>query len=167
MAKLVEEVLSFTKAAHLAEQSEPEDIDLPALISNVVAREASDVEVNVSVPDLHMHTLHEALDRSISNIVRNAVRYASRGGSIDISARALDAGTVEITIRDHGPGVPAEALGKIFDAFFRLDPARGRHTGGAGLGLAIVRRCVDACRGKVSASLADPGLMFTITLPTS
>ena len=165
MAKLVEEVLSFTKAAHLAEQSEPEDVDLKELIDDVVARDASDLAVNVQVPELHLRTHREALDRAISNIIRNAVRYASQGGRIDIKARELSTKEVEITLRDYGPGVPAEALEKIFDAFFRLDPARGRNTGGAGLGLAIVKRCVDACRGKVSASLASPGLSFSLVLP--
>lgn len=166
MAKLVEEVLLFTRAAHPAEQGEPELIELKSLIETVVAREAADVVVNVSILELTLHSLREALDRAISNIVRNAVRYASHAGSIDIKARTTDSQHVEITIRDHGSGVPANALDKIFDAFFRIDPARGRHTGGAGLGLAIVRRCVVACGGHVEAILANPGMVFIITLPS-
>lgn len=168
MAKLVEEVLSFTKAAHLAEQGEAEDFDLRQLVTDAVAREAAESEVVLDVPEMKMHTHRDALERAVSNIVRNAVRYAGSGGPIEVRAAPTDGNTVEITIRDHGPGVPADALDKIFDAFFRVDPARGRGTGGAGLGLAIVKRCVAACRGHVSASLPDGGgLQLTVRVPTS
>lgn len=166
MARLVEEVLSFSKAASPVALGAPEDIDLTELVSEIVSREAADSRVEIDIPNgFRLHTIREALDRAISNILRNAVRYAGHAGPIEIRARQRDA-AVEILIRDHGPGIPADAMEKIFEPFYRPEAARQRATGGAGLGLAIVRRCVEACGGTVTASPADPsGLAVCISLP--
>jgi two-component system sensor histidine kinase CpxA len=78
------------------------------------------------------------------------------------------AGAQEAVLRvsDSGPGVPADALGKLFEPFYRLDDARGRQTGGVGLGLAITERAVRFHGGKVAASNRDQGgLMVEIRLP--
>ncbi|MEO6742362.1 MAG: HAMP domain-containing sensor histidine kinase [Chthoniobacteraceae bacterium] len=168
MARLVEEVLSFSKAATLPERVEPEDFPLGKLVADVVSREAMDARVEVHVPaELQLRAIREALDRALSNILRNAVRYAAHAGPIEI--RAHDAGdAIEISVRDHGPGVPADALGKIFDLFYRPEAARQRTTGGAGLGLAIVKRCIEACGGSVVAANCTPdGLQVKITLSRS
>ncbi|MGB8169853.1 MAG: HAMP domain-containing sensor histidine kinase [Chthoniobacteraceae bacterium] len=166
MARLVEEILSFTKAATPPALDAPEDFSCGELVAEVVAREAADARVEVHVPaTLRIHAIREAVERALSNVLRNAVRYAGPGGPIEIHAQATDDAT-EIAIRDHGPGVPAAALGKIFEPFYRPEAARQRTTGGAGLGLAIVKRCVEACGGKVAAALAEPtGLTVTIRLP--
>ncbi len=166
MARLVEEILSFTKAATLPALAAPEEFSLGELVEEVVAREAADAQVEVHVPAaLCVHTIRESLDRALSNVLRNAVRYAAPAGPIEIRARAAAAAT-EIAIRDHGPGVPAAALGKIFEPFYRPEAARQRTTGGAGLGLAIVKRCVETCGGSVTATLAEPhGLTVSIRLP--
>ena len=168
MARLVEEVLSFSKAATLPSLAAPEDFSLPDLIAAVVAREAADVRVEIDIPaGLRIHTIREALDRALSNVLRNAVRYAAQAGPIEIHAHALT-DAVEITVRDHGPGVPADALEKIFEPFYRPEAARQRTTGGGGLGLAIVKRCVEACRGTVAASLVVPtGLKVLVRIPRS
>jgi two-component system sensor histidine kinase CpxA len=73
-----------------------------------------------------------------------------------------------ISVADSGPGVPADALEKIFEPFYRPEVARKRSTGGAGLGLAIVRRCVEACGGAVSAELCVPqGLRVNLRVPAA
>ncbi len=166
MARLVEEILSFTKAGSLPTLTAPEDFSLAELVAEVVAREASEAQVEVHVPaELHLHTTREALDRALSNVLRNAVRYAAQAGPIEIHAHATMQ-EVEIVIRDHGPGVPADALEKIFEPFYRPEAARQRKTGGTGLGLAIVKRCLTACRGTVHAELASPsGLLVRLRLP--
>ena len=166
MARLVEEVLSFSKAATLPDRAAPEKFALADLVAEVIAREAADLRVEVHIPaDLHLHTFREALDRALSNVLRNAVRYAGHAGPIEIRAHSI-AQDVEMTIRDHGPGVPADALGKIFEPFYRPEAARQRTTGGAGLGLAIVRRCIEACEGTVRAELPSPtGLSVQLRLP--
>ncbi len=168
MARLVEEVLSFTKAATLPALAHPEDVVLADLVAAILAREAADARTEVRIPaDLHVLTIREALDRALSNIIRNAVRYAAPAGPIEVHAQAAEGG-VKITVRDHGPGVPADALEKIFEPFYRPEAARQRTTGGAGLGLAIVKRCVEACGGTVAAANCPPaGLEVTITIDSA
>lgn len=132
----------------------------------MIARDGNGSEVLSEVPgNLHVHAPREAIDRALSNLLRNAVRYASHMGPIHITAKR-DGNQAAIIIRDHGPGVPADALPKLFEPFFRVDPARGRSSGGAGLGLAIVQRCIAACGGTVEASIPDDGgLKMTVRVP--
>ena len=134
----------------------------------VIAREAADADIQLDVPhDLHLTSLHEALDRAIGNILRNAVRYAADSGPIYIHAAQLDGATV-IGISDQGPGVPVETLPRLFEPFYRPEAARRRSTGGSGLGLAITKRCIEACRGTVTARLREPaGLEIVISIPTT
>jgi len=73
---------------------------------------------------------------------------------------------VRISVADCGPGVPQESLSKLFDPFYRVDSSRTRQTGGAGLGLAIVRSCMEACAGQVTAhNRPGGGLEVTLYLP--
>lgn len=156
MARLVEEVLAFSKADTLPDRESAADVNLSELVDQVIAREAAGHEVEKLMPEgLTLHTLREALDRALGNVLRNAVRYAGQAGPIQIEARVADGRTV-ITVRDQGPGVPPEALPRLFEAFYRPEVARGRHTGGSGLGLAIVKRCIAACNGTVTARLREP-----------
>ncbi len=166
MARLVEEVLSFTKASALPALAAPEEFALADLVAEIVSREAADARVEVRISaELRVMTIREALDRALSNIVRNAVRYAGQAGPIEVSALTTG-NAVEIAVRDHGAGVPADALEKIFEPFYRPEAARQRTTGGAGLGLAIVKRCIEACGGNVAAANCMPdGLQVKITLP--
>jgi two-component system sensor histidine kinase CpxA len=107
---------------------------------------------------------HELLRRAVENVVRNAIRYAPRDTVVDVvleneGARAM------VKVRDHGPGVPEEALPRLFDAFYRVDRDRDRASGGVGLGLSIARRAVELHQGTIRARNADPGLEVTVELP--
>src|SRR5262249_45352601 len=106
----------------------------------------------------------ELLRRAIENIIRNAIRYSNPDSPVDIKLR--DTGTgVMISVRDYGPGVPAESLGRIFDPFYRVDPDRSRSGGGVGLGLAIARRAVELHDGMLKALNAGPGLLVEMEFP--
>jgi signal transduction histidine kinase len=106
----------------------------------------------------------ELLRRAIENVIRNAIRYSPQGEPVDITLK--DAGPcARIAVRDRGPGVPAESLGRIFDPFYRVDSDRSRTGGGVGLGLAIARRAVELHDGAIRASNADPGLLVAIEIP--
>jgi len=101
--------------------------------------------------------------------VRNAIRYTAEGSSVEISLASEErSGGTEAILRvsDSGPGVPDDALVKLFEPFYRLDDARGRLTGGVGLGLAITERAVRFHGGKVSAfNRPGGGLIVEIRLP--
>jgi two-component system sensor histidine kinase CpxA len=106
----------------------------------------------------------ELIRRALDNVIRNAIRYAPRNTSVDVElTKTADAALV--SVRDFGPGVPPEALTRIFDPFYRVDSDRNRASGGLGLGLAIARRSVELHKGKLSAQNANPGLLVTIQLP--
>ena len=89
---------------------------------------------------------------AIENIVRNAIRYTASQTSVEIEVAAPDGSpSAIISVRDHGPGVPEDAIGKIFEPFYRVSAARNRDDGGAGLGLSIAQRSVALCAGDLSA----------------
>ncbi|MGH9543794.1 MAG: ATP-binding protein [Terriglobales bacterium] len=109
------------------------------------------------------------LHSAIENVVRNAARYTREGTSAQITLErgsGHDGAEAVIRIVDSGPGVPEEALDKLFRPFYRIDDARGRQTGGAGLGLAITERAVCLHGGTVKASnRPESGLQIEIRLP--
>lgn len=164
MAKLVEEVLAFTKAETIPERETPEDIDLRELLQNILAREAPENGVKIEIGDVKLHSLRNALDRGIGNVVRNAVRYAK---DLEITASSTHSRVI-IQIADRGPGVPEEALSRLFEPFYRPEAARGRNTGGSGLGLAITKRCIEACQGSITAQNRESGgLVVSIEVPVA
>jgi two-component system sensor histidine kinase CpxA len=106
----------------------------------------------------------ELLTRALSNLLRNAVRYAGECGPITVCAQR-EQDKVKITVADRGPGVPANDLPRLFDPFYRADASRDRETGGVGLGLAIVKTCIESCGGAVACRNLEPaGLEVTIRL---
>ena len=104
------------------------------------------------------------LARAVANLVKNAARYAA--GRIALSARRLDARTLELTVEDDGPGIPPEERERIFEPFYRLDRSRDRATGGFGLGLAIVQKAAALHDGRVEVGESPlGGAGFSILLP--
>ncbi len=166
MSSLVHELLSFSRAGVEATNTKLSEVNVAATVARVLEREASpNCAITVNVDEsLKVLAEPEYLFRALSNVVRNAIRYAGHAGPIEISAR-LERGTAYVTVSDSGPGVPEERLEEIFAPFYRLDPARSRQTGGIGLGLAIVRTCIEACRGAVQCRNRRPsGLEVEIRL---
>lgn len=105
-----------------------------------------------------------ALARVVRNLLDNATRYAATTVTVTVEAVGQQA---VLTVADDGPGVAAADQERIFDRFTRLDDARSRDRGGAGLGLAIVREIVTAHRGTVTVSDNSPGARFVVTLPVA
>jgi two-component system sensor histidine kinase CpxA len=109
------------------------------------------------------------LNSAIENVVRNAVRYTLEDTAVEVHLECVDGengpeGIVRVT--DCGPGVPEEALEKLFQPFYRIDDDRGRGTGGVGLGLAIAERAVRLHGGTVAATnRPQGGLMIEIRFP--
>lgn len=110
----------------------------------------------------------ERLQQVLANLIENAIKYGRADGNVSVNGRALDASYVELTVRDDGPGIPAEAKARIFERFYRVDKARSREQGGTGLGLAIVKNVVQAHGGDVRVeSTPGEGTEFFITLPAA
>ena len=164
MSQLVAELLAFAKAGMKGQEVRLSPVLLLPVVEAVVAREASGHDIVIDAdPTLSVEAQPQLLARAVANLVRNAVRYAAQAGPISVSARAAG-DEVAITVRDHGTGVPADAIPRLFEPFFRIEADRDRATGGAGLGLAIVKTCVDACQGQVEARNLSPGFEVEIRL---
>ena len=166
MSKLVNELLSFSRAEINPAKVRLKPTPLLPLVERVVQRErVSGVEIISRVePELMAMADPELLARALSNVVRNAVRYAGDAGPIEISGKKNQDGVV-IEVRDSGPGVPEDMANQLFEPFFRPEPSRDRESGGVGLGLAIVKTCIQACNGTVVAGNVQPtGFAVTITL---
>jgi signal transduction histidine kinase len=94
-----------------------------------------------------------ALRQILSNLVENAVRYTPEGGTVTVFSDRAEGG-IQIAVRDTGVGIAPDHLSRIFERFYRVDPARSRDAGGTGLGLSIVRHLVEAHGGRVHAESA-------------
>ncbi len=151
-------------------------VPLNEIVENVVEdaefeAQARHCHVVAAVPDgkWEVRGNPSLLHSAVENVVRNAIRYTQEGTSVDVELRREQrAGSSDAVLRvsDSGPGVPPDALEKMFEPFYRIDDARGRLTGGVGLGLAITERAVRFHGGKVAAfNRAGTGLMVEIRLP--
>jgi len=100
--------------------------------------------------------------RAVSNLVSNAIANTSPGGTVTLAA-AADGEAIRIDVSDTGAGIPAEALPRVFDRFFRVDPSRSKASGGTGLGLAIVQS-IMTLHGGTAEVASEPGRGTTVTL---
>jgi signal transduction histidine kinase len=137
-----------------------------AAIRPIAAARGIVLQVDVPAP-LCVDADRERLAQVLSNLLANALTHTPEGGTIRVSGRA-SAGQAVVEVADSGEGIAPEHLPHVFDRFYRCDPSRARTTGGAGLGLAVVRQLVEAHGGQVSvASEPGAGARFTFTLAAS
>jgi signal transduction histidine kinase len=110
----------------------------------------------------------QGLVHVLRNLLDNAVRHTPPGGHVRVDIERTARGTVTIAVTDDGEGIPAQALPRIFERFYRADSARARHVGGTGLGLAIVKHLVGAMDGHVTAeSELGRGTTIRVVLPSA
>ena len=148
------------------------EVDIRALVARIIDDAIYELpgradDVRVLEPDwpIVVHGNWALLGRAIENVVRNALFYTARGTPITLTI-AEHGGRVSIMVTDQGPGVPDEALGHLFEPFYRVDEARARKTGGSGVGLAICQRVVEVHGGTVRARNNTPtGLIVEIEIP--
>jgi len=166
MSSLVAELLSFSKASLAGAALKLRPVAVEDLLKRAIQREANpDTDIRIELEaDLQALADRDLLQRALANLLRNAVRYAGGQGPITVSgARETDA--ILVRISDCGPGVSEEFLQRLFDPFFRVDDARTRESGGVGLGLTIVKTCVEACGGTVTCANRQPtGLEVSLRL---
>jgi heavy metal sensor kinase len=162
-----------------AEQSEHgalgrdlEPVDLGATCEEAIARirrlaDARNIKVHlVANGRVRLRADPEDLHLVWVNLLENAVRYSPEGGAVEVVIARVESGRARVEFADHGPGIPAVDLPRIFERFYRGDPSRTRATGGFGLGLAIAKALVDAYGGTIAAdSRAGDGTRMTVELP--
>jgi two-component system sensor histidine kinase CpxA len=173
--ELIQKLLTIARLDGENEAIQKSPLQLEHLISEIAkdaAFEAQDrhceVEVDV-VDDCVVSGNVRLLQSAVENVVRNAIRYTEPGTNVQVR---LEQGVgskgheAVVRVTDSGPGVPEDALDKLFRPFYRIDDARGRQTGGVGLGLAITERAVALHGGTIRAvNRPQGGLMVEIRLP--
>ncbi|MDQ2856434.1 MAG: ATP-binding protein [Acidobacteriota bacterium] len=152
------------------------EVDLAQLVREVAddadfeARSRNRSVHVVSCDECSTSGTEELLRSAVENVVRNAVRYTAEGTEVEVALQLRNGSenSAVISVRDHGQGVPEEAMDKIFHPFYRTEDARDRESGGSGLGLAIASRAVRLHGGSVQAVNAPTGgLEVTISLPAN
>ncbi|MHC5027804.1 MAG: sensor histidine kinase [Planctomycetota bacterium] len=142
--------------------------DLLSMIVDHFSQDAAAKAINVSTASpegLRISANGQMLEQGIGNLVANAIRYSPSGSSVELAAH-VEGEDVVFTVRDEGPGMPAEHLPRLFERFYRVDKARSRELGGTGLGLAIVKHIALVHGGTVDVtSEIDAGSTFTVRLP--
>jgi signal transduction histidine kinase len=172
MQRIVDDLLDLSRIESGGWVPAPLPVDIPTVAAEAIApcrgdatRKRLSLEVDVA-PDARIARVDPtALRQVIANLAENAIRYTPPGGRVVVFASREGSG-VWVGVRDSGMGIGPEHLPRIFERFYRVDPARSREAGGTGLGLAIVRHLVEAHGGRVRAeSMPDRGTTVAAFFP--
>ena len=173
LSDLIESLLFLARSESPGEHLRREPLDIGALLADVrdyydaAATEAGVTLTASGGAGLVAEVDKQLLQRAIENLTSNALAHTPPGGRVTLKARCDPEG-IRIEIEDTGCGIPSDALPRVFDRFFRADPARSRDSGGAGLGLAIVRQIAVLHGGNVEIrSEPERGVLVTVTVPQS
>ncbi len=174
MLELVNDLLDISKIESTVGAFHFERNDVRDLVQDVVAelqmmfdRKGLAIEVELGRAPLVSKVDPTRFLQVMRNVLSNAIKFSPQSSAIDISASAPDEETIQIRIRDHGPGIPPQELETIFDAFVQSSKTRDG-SGGTGLGLAICRKIVTAHGGEIHATNAQGGgSIFHISLPSA
>ena len=171
VGRTIDDLLELSRL-EVASAPANEHVPVSTFVTEAVARvepagEQRGIELAVEeTPDrLTVVGERRQLVSAVTNLLDNAVKYSEPGSSVEVRART-DGTWVDVTVRDHGMGIPRRDLERIFERFYRVDRARSRETGGTGLGLAIVRHVASNHRGEVRVESREGlGSTFTLRLP--
>lgn len=171
LSKLVSELLLVTRAEGDPGSRAKGEIALADLLRGVVEDSGVEAEARGCQLTLSATTTAivagdgELLRRAVENVLRNAIRFAPYETAIEVRLE-VSGDTAVITVRDYGPGAPAEALSNLSKPFFRVEEDRNRNSGGGvGLGLSIAERALKVHGGELQVRNACPGLLVTMELP--
>jgi two-component system, OmpR family, sensor histidine kinase SenX3 len=177
LTRLVQQIIELSRLQGDELIDEPADVRISEVLESALDRirtdaESKDIEIAARyADDLVVSGSEDQLLVAVSNLIENAVAYSPEGSRVAVMAQRCDRvgtfdRTVEITISDQGIGIPEAELDRIFERFYRLDPARSRATGGTGLGLSIVKHIAASHGGDIVVwSEPGQGSSFTLRLP--
>jgi two-component system sensor histidine kinase BaeS len=167
MKAVVERLLALARAEAGAAQDRAVDLQLDAVVDRVVGdlaplAESRRVTVRVDAAPVVVRGDPDRLAEAVTNVVANAIQYNVDEGRVDV-VLTQRSGTAELSVSDTGMGISGDDLPRVFDPFFRADPARSRDAGGAGLGLAVTRSIIERHGGSV-ACRSQPAVGTTVVM---
>ena len=174
LSALIEDLLDLSRIESQGPALAVEAVDVAALITEIthslglMAQRERKIKITLDLtePLPSARADRTRLSLVLLNLTRNALNYTPAGGIISIGAAQADLSHVALWVADTGIGIAPAELPHVFERFYRTDASRSRHTGGAGLGLAIVRAQVEAMGGTIEVeSVVDEGSKFTVRLP--
>ena len=193
LSSLIENVLDFSRIEQGRKQYEFEPTDLVALVGTTVklmepnasekgvALEWETINIQHSASNIQFNVDGKAIQQALVNLIDNALKHSPKGATVNVGLEVRNsqaAGpaqtcspqplTCNVSVTDHGPGIPPEEHEKIFERFYRRGSELRRETQGVGIGLSIVKHIVEAHGGRVLVrSAAGEGSRFTIELPNT
>lgn len=169
LSGLVEQILSMSMERRKTFRLHPEELHLremfPSLIEQhkLKAGKPADITLDIEPEDLQVTADRTHLSNILSNLIDNAIKYSPERADIHIRCRRREAEQVEISVSDHGIGIPADKLANVFDKFYRVPTGNIHNTKGFGLGLFYVKTMVEKHGGSVSVK-SEPGRGSTFTI---
>jgi signal transduction histidine kinase len=171
MKSLVEDLFEYTKVSQLHPQLTINTIHVDSMLQQLAAsfeleakQKGFEITSNCTPLDLKMMGDAEKIGRVFNNLITNALKYGNGGHHIYLNAHQIN-DIVIFEVANDGEKVPAGALGKLFDRFYRVESSRSKATGGTGLGLAIAQSIVEMHNGTIEAHSTDQRTSFVIQLP--
>lgn len=173
LTELVQQIINLSKLQDANPLQEFELVSVSDVVNQAISlcatnAESRNISINFDIQEeCKVFADKEQLVMAIQNLVENAINYSPNKTKVNITVRA-EGDNVEILVKDQGIGIPEDDLERIFERFYRVDPARSRETGGTGLGLSIVKHVAANHGGEVRVwSKPDEGSTFTFVLPLS
>ncbi|HET6940065.1 MAG TPA: ATP-binding protein [Nocardioides sp.] len=171
LSRLVQQIIELSRLQADDPLDSPTAVSIDDVIGVAVDTSAIDADskhidiVTGGTSGLEVFGSEEQVTAAVANLVANAVSYSAPDSTVLVTTKAED-GAVEVSVVDQGIGIPPDEIDRIFERFYRVDPARHRSTGGTGLGLSIVKHVAATHGGDIRVwSVEGQGSTFTLTLP--
>ena len=136
--------------------------ELSESVINVLRDSAGSIELKLTGENFDISANRRMIDELLHNLVDNAIKYNSDGGSVTVHLEKSDADTCKISVSDNGIGIPAQHQPHVFERFYRVDKSRSKKTGGTGLGLSIVKHIAEFHNGRIELESTE-GIGTTIS----
>ena len=172
MKALVDDLFEYTKVRQTDRPLNIVSVDMGAMLEQLGAsfeleaqKKGMVIHLDEPTTPLMIEADPELLARVFNNLLTNALKYGSDGKNIFINLTQISETEAEITIANDGAKIPTEALGQVFERFYRVEESRSRKTGGTGLGLAIAQGIIDLHHGSINVTSNDKLTSFVMRLP--